>query len=116
MSEKEKTDLSKSTPFELKTQEIEVQGHKFKIRQFNFTERNKVESAQFDVQMIKGNPIFSYTKDRSKDLAIRLGIVEAPFDLKELNEVIKTSPGFIFDEVYDEIMKFNKMSEKKSES
>ena len=101
-------------PFELKTKEIEVEGHKFKIRQFNFDERNKVESAQFDVQMIRGNPIFHYTKDRQKDLAIRLGIVEAPFDIKELNTVLKTAPGFIFDKVFEEIKEFNRLDEKKS--
>lgn len=112
MSEKEK-DLSESKiSLELEIKDIEIKGHKFKIKQFNIDEYNAVKAAQFDMQMVGENPVFSYVPGRASNLLLKWGVVESPVDLKDTTKI----PGYFLNELCEKIKEFNHLTEKKSKS
>ena len=103
--------------FELKTKELEIDGNKYVIKEFDFETFNEIESAQVNVQLLaNGKPHATFTPNKAKYIAIQKGVVEAPFDTNDLEFIKHEVPGKILQKLYMEILDFNQLTQKKSES
>ena len=116
MTEKSTADLGKSA-FELKTKDIEIAGNKFTIRELDFETIGQIEDSQIKGQLLaNGKPHVTLVPSGAKYIVIQKGLVKAPFDISDLETIKHKIPGRILQELYLEIMDFNKLSLKNLES
>lgn len=103
--------------FELKTKELEIDGDKYVLKQLDFEAYNDVEAAQVSVQLLaSGKPHATFTPKKAKYIAIQNGVIEAPFDHKDIEILKHGIPGGVLQKLYTEILEFNHLTEKKSQS
>lgn len=101
--------------YELKTKELEIEGDKYVIKEFDFETFNNIEAAQVDMQLLaNGKPHATLTLQKAKYIAIQQGVIEAPFDNKDIEVLKHKVPGRVLQKLYMEILDFNQLTQKKS--
>jgi len=93
--------------------EIEIQGQKFVIKEYNWDEHLEIEknSLQITVDPQTQKPVPVMDMKQMKMLALKFGLVKAPFEITE--KQMGKQPKAIMEALFTEIDNYNNVDKKK---